>query len=69
MSIEKITDGVYELCCDECGEDVILDSFEEAVEYKRKNWKSVRHKDGEWSALCETCKEIPEVVRRHKGVR
>lgn len=54
--IEK-NGGVYSLTCDICGESVVCDSFDEAVDYKKDNdWKSQKRK-GEWEDVCWDCQD------------
>lgn len=53
--IQRTNNG-YELICDECGYSVTgMDTFDEAVEYKKEDgWKSMRQ-DGEWKDVCQDC--------------
>ena len=57
MIIKTLYNG-YELNCDICGHSVAcMDSFDEAVGYKKENgWKSEKHK-GEWEDVCPECQE------------
>lgn len=52
----------YTLYCDYCSYYVDeLDSFQEAVEYKKKNhWKSIK-KNEEWTDKCLDCIEKGEI--------
>ena len=56
--IEKDFLGDYVLSCDCCGEEVMQDSFEECVEYKKdksNGWIS-RKVNGSWEDICPECK-------------
>lgn len=47
--------GIYKLFCDSCDECIEFDTFEDAVEYKKKEgWKSFNH-DGVWEEYCTEC--------------
>ena len=47
--------GKYKLYCDVCGDYLEFDSFEDAVEYKKKEgWKSFRNA-GMWEDTCPEC--------------
>ena len=49
--------NLHILVCDICGEEKTFDSFEEAVEAKKKDgWQSKREK-GQWLDVCPECKE------------
>ena len=49
--------NLYILVCDICGEEKTFDSFEEAVEAKKKEgWKS-KKESGQWLDICPECKE------------
>jgi len=60
----------YSLVCDYC-EDEVEEDFEEfldVVNYKRENgWKSIKGKSGEWSEICPTCADDPDIVRKMKN--
>ena len=47
----------YWLTCDNCGEDFDLETFDDAVDYKKENgWLSEKY-NGEWQDICPECQE------------
>jgi hypothetical protein len=57
----------FELICDHCQDYVDgFDEFDEAVQYKKDNWKSVKGESGEWYELCPDC-ATPEIIREYKN--
>lgn len=44
------------LVCDDCGEEIEFDTFQECVDYKKENgWKSVKDCYGNWQDICPDC--------------
>ena len=55
MSIER-EHGEHVLYCDICDEEVRLDTFGNAVDYKKENgWQSKKDSKGNWSDFCPDC--------------
>jgi hypothetical protein len=70
--IEGDKDDGFVLLCDNCGEeaDVLFESFQEAVDYKKDSdngWRTIKDKNGAWCELCPE-RNAPEIIRKLKGV-
>ena len=47
----------YILCCDACDENELFNTFQEALNFKkREGWKS-DNTDDEWVDICQECVE------------
>ena len=68
--IEKTGWGTFEefvLICDHCEDSVEgFKEFDEAVDYKKKHWKSVKSESGDWYELCPDC-STSELISEYKN--
>ncbi len=52
--------GKWFLTCENCNTEEEFDTFDEAVQYARDEGWQIRKLDGEWTHICEGCREDGE---------